>query len=140
MKTTILLADSAQADQLGKAHALGLGWSVTTSPTPPMALVLLFEVDWNEANIRHHITVELNDSDGRPVLLPGAGSPLRFEADIEVGRPVGTPEGSPLGLPMAINIGPGLELTPGQRYRWVVTNTGQPDADLSVGFAVQAAG
>ncbi|GAA1223264.1 hypothetical protein GCM10009655_23150 [Rhodoglobus aureus] len=136
-----MLADSAQADQAGKAHALGLGWSVTTTPSLPMALVILIEIDWTEANQKHHITAELVDADGHSFMVVGPTgelTPIRFDADFEVGRPPGLPHGSPLAMPLAVNIGGGLPLLPEQRYRWKVTNTGQPGADLGASFSVAA--
>ncbi len=136
----MLLADSAQADVSGKAHALGLGWNIASTPTPPMALLLLIEVGWNEANERHRISAELHDEDGSPVLVPGDGGvhvPIRFEGDYEVGRPPGSVPGMPLGIPIVINVGPGIPLQSGKRYRWHVENSGEPGADLSVGFFVR---
>lgn len=135
-----MLADAAQADPSGKAHALGLGWNITGTPTSPMALLLLVEVGWNEANQRHRISAELHDEDGAPVLFPGENGelvPIRFEGDYEVGRPPGSIAGMPLGIPIVMNIGPGIPLQSGCRYRWHVENSGEPGADLSVGFYVR---
>jgi hypothetical protein len=104
-----------------------------------MALVLLIEVDWNEANTPHTVTVELVDEDGQPVLSQGPfeNAPLRFEGDFEVGRPPGSKPGVPLGVPMVISIGPGIFLQPGGSYRWRVLNSGQPGEDLGIQFHVR---
>lgn len=140
MRTQVILTDAAQADQFGKAHALGIGWNVTGTPTPPMALLMLVEVDWHEANQRHSILAELRDADGRPVSINGdasAPATVRIEGEYEVGRPPGSVPGVPLSIPIVFNIGGGIPLVQGRRYRWHVENSGQPGADLSVGFYVR---
>lgn len=142
MRTTVLLADSAQTDLQGKVHALGLGWSVTTSPTPPAAIVTLVEVDWNEANQKYKIEFDLVDEDGHPVELAnpfGEPEKLHFEAEFEMGRPPGIPPGTPLVMPFTVPIGPGLPLQPNRSYRWKVTNSGQPGDDLGLSFYVRSA-
>ncbi|THG33005.1 DUF6941 family protein [Naasia lichenicola] len=139
MKTIVLLADSAQTDSQGKIHALGLGWSFTGSPTPPAAIVVLIEVDWNETNRRYKLEADLVDEDGQPVLVPGPFGhvPMHFEAEYELGRPPGVIPGTPLSIPMAVPISGGMALTPGKRYTWVVKNSGQPNDELGVSFSIR---
>ena len=140
MRTQILLVDAAQADQSGKAHALGIGWNVTGTPTPPMALLILIEVGWHEANQRHSLRAELQDEDGHPVLIAsdtGEDTRVVIQAEYEVGRPPGSVPGVPLNMPIVFNIGGGIPLVAGRRYRWQVENSGQPDTDLSLGFYVR---
>ncbi|MBV8725382.1 MAG: hypothetical protein JO351_00425 [Candidatus Eremiobacteraeota bacterium] len=119
-KIIMLLADSAQAVE-GKLYILGGGWSATGPMPTPSAIAIKFEVPWEAANRKHHLRIELLDSDGRPVLLPGpeAPQPMLIQADLEVGRPPGMTPGTPLDSPLAINIGP-LPLQPG-RYEWRCT-------------------
>lgn len=141
MRTQVLLVDAAQADQSGKAHALGIGWNVTGTPTPPMALLVLIEIDWHEANQRHTVSAILQDEDGQAIMVPdddGRPTPVRINADYEVGRPPGSVPGVALNVPIVFNIGAGIPLEKGRRYRWHVENSGQPDADLSLGFFVRA--
>jgi hypothetical protein len=140
VKITVLLADAAQVDPSGKAHALGLGWTETGTPTPPMALLLLVEVEWHEANTPHHLVAELHTQDGQLVLVQGeeGAESVRFDADIEVGRPAGLPHGSPLNVAFAVNVGAGVPLEAGERYRWRVTTTAEPDDDFGVSFLVRA--
>jgi hypothetical protein len=126
-KVIMMLADSAQA-VAGKLYVLGGGWSMT-GPTPaPSALAIKFEVPWEAANRKHKVRIELLDSDGQPVLVPGPESPqpMLIQADLEVGRPTGLSPGTPLDSPFAINIGP-LPLKPG-RYEWRCTVV---DANIS---------
>lgn len=139
MKITVLLADSAQTDQSGKVHALGLGWSITTSPTPPMAIVVFVSVEWHEANTPQHLTATLVTQDGEPVLVPrpNGQEEVRIDADFELGRPAGLPAGSPLTMSMALGVAPGIPLTPGERYRWRVTTPTEPDEDFGVSFFVR---
>lgn len=95
MRATVLLADSAQSDPAGKVHALGLGWTVTSTPTPPMALVVLIEVDWTEANRKIPFKAELLTADGHNVTARGplGEQPISLEGEFEAGRPAGIPPG-----------------------------------------------
>lgn len=68
MKATVLVADAAQAVD-GKIYALGLGWSHVGTPTPPHALIILLDVDWNETNHRFQLRAELVDSDMHEVTI-----------------------------------------------------------------------
>jgi hypothetical protein len=119
-KIVMLLADAAQA-VAGKLYVLGGGWSITGPAPTPCAIALKFEVPWEAANRRHKVRIELLDSDGQPVLVPGPESPqpMLITADLEVGRPPGITPGTPLDSTFAIGIGP-IPLKPG-RYEWRCT-------------------
>lgn len=120
MEAHVLLADFAQTDSTGKVNALGLGWSVVSTPTPHHAVVVILRVGWNETNRKHHLTLSLLTADGKDAVqvpTPVGTQPLAVEADFEVGRPPGLPPGSSIDHSMAINISAGLPLTPG-RYEW----------------------
>lgn len=120
MEAHVLLADFAQSDSSGKVNALGLGWSVTTTPTPNHAVVVILRVGWDETNINHHLALRLLTADGLnavEVPTPFGSQPLTVEIDVEVGRPPGLAHGSSIDYSLAINIGPGLPLVPG-RYEW----------------------
>ena len=89
MKVSLFLADAAQADaQSGKVHALGLGWRQCQTPTPPFALVMFLDIDWDETNKQHKLTCQLLNTDGQLVTVPGPQGPQRilFEAAAEAGR------------------------------------------------------
>ena len=45
MRAIVLLAQSAQLDQAGIVHALGLGWTSSSTPVPQNALIIFVEVD-----------------------------------------------------------------------------------------------
>lgn len=122
MKAHVLLADFAQADGgSGKVSALGLGWTVTSTPTPPQAVVILLRVGWNETNRPHELELTLLTADGEhAVVAPGpfGDQPLVIEATFEVGRPAGIPEGSDIDHDFALNLSAGLPLEAGARYEW----------------------
>lgn len=67
---------------------LGLGWRQCQTPTPPFALVMFLDIDWDETNKQHKLTCQLLDTDGQPVVVQGPQGPQRilFEAAAEAGR------------------------------------------------------
>lgn len=119
MEAHVLLADFAQADASGKVNALGLGWSVASTPIQNHAVVIMLKVGWDETNTPHHLTLNLLTTDGAnavDVPTPFGPQPLQVEMDFEVGRPPGLVRGSTIDHAAAINVG-GLPLQPG-RYEW----------------------
>jgi len=135
----MLLADSAQAVG-GKLYILGGGWNITGPEATPSAIAMHIEVPWDLTNIRHHWRLELVDSDGEAVEIPGplGPQPVVLEADFEAGRPPGIRPGVGLGLPFAINLGP-LPLEPDNRYEWRLTINGEPDANWRLPFSTRPA-
>ena len=142
MKAILLLADAAQQDANGKVHALGVGWAVTSTPTPPIALIVVVDCEWSETNIKHTISVELVDADGQPVLVghtpQGEPTPLTVEAELEVGRPAGLPPGTAIRNHLVINFAPGMPLDPGQKYTFRLTVDGEPQDSWASTFYVQS--
>ncbi len=138
MKAKILLADHAKVSD-GKVDALGMGWTVTSSPTPPAAVVVFLEVGWDETERSHQVLLELLDADGRPVEVPGPAGPepVRVEGEFQAARPAGTPPGTPVDLQLAITVGPGLELVPGQRYEWRLSVDGAGHEDWTARFLIR---
>jgi hypothetical protein len=137
VKVTVLVADAAQ-ELGGKIYALGVGWSVIPTPTPPHALIILIDVDWTETNRRFNLRAELVDSDMQPVMVQtGVGEqPVQIEGEVEVGRPAGLPPGSSIRVPFVASFGP-LVLVAGSRYEWRVTINGEREEDWSEGFHVR---
>lgn len=130
-----MLADAAQAVD-GKLYVLGGGWTFVGPQLGPMALALVVEVPWHEANQPHQLVIELQDADGQPARIGPAAEPMRFEIGLEVGRPPGHPQGTAFNVPLGINIGP-MPLQPGSRYVWVVSIDGESDEDWRAGFNVR---
>lgn len=142
MEAVLILADAAQVDPGGKAHMIGAGWTVTGPDMPPQAVVALIDVPWDATNQPHRIELRLLDADGQPVQVPGPTGepqPLRLDQTVEVGRPPGVPSGTEIKVPLAINLGPGLPLTPGQRYRWQLDINGETREHWSAAFYVRTA-
>lgn len=139
MEAHVLLADFALADVSGKVNALGLGWSFTTTPTSNMAVVVMVKVGWNETNRKHRLSLDLLTADGHHAVsapTPLGMQPLRVEGGFEVGRPAGLPEGSTIDHLLAVNVAPGLPLTPG-RYEWRLKIDDQGDATWRAAFVVR---
>ena len=121
MEAILLLANTAE-DHVNKGmiNALGLGWSVTSTPTPPISLVLFIQVPWDQTNIKHEVVIDLLDADGHPATVDASGSGIRIEGTFEAGRPAGSTHGVPIDTAMIVNLGPGMRLTAGSGYQWRV--------------------
>lgn len=130
LNASVLLADyAAVAD--GKLTVVGAGWTFTGPDPAPSALGILIEVPWDRTNRPMHLSVLLNEEDGRPVM--GPGGPIQIDGDFEAGRPPGHPPGAPIMVPMAFNFGP-LPLDPGNRYVWELSIDGETMEHWQVGF------
>ncbi|ACC41102.1 MULTISPECIES: DUF6941 family protein [Mycobacterium] len=142
MKVSVFLADAAHADvQSGKIHTLGLGWRQCQTPTPPFALVLFVDIDWNETNKQHKLKCQLLTTDGDLVVVPGPNGPQRvlFEASAEAGRPPGAIHGTSVRMPLTLNIPAGIPLEPGI-YEWRVEVEGYARATAVESFVVTGPG
>lgn len=128
MRAVVLLAHSAQLDSDGTVHALGLGWTTTTTPAPQHALVVFVDVQWSEIGASFPIHAELIDGDGNQV--------ARTEDNvINARRHPAHPEGTEVTIPFIATI-PTLNLTVGQRYQWRVSIAGEMGEDWLAGFTV----
>lgn len=141
MHATLLLADAvSQDDTTKKVHALGLGWSMTASPTPPMAVILLLKIPWDKTNQRHRYQITLVDSDGHAVAMTGpdgATVAVQVTGEFEAGRPPGIPPGMPVDMSQVITVGPGMPLAAGQLYQWRLEINGEAREDWTAGFYVR---
>lgn len=139
MRVAVFLADAAQSTPDGKASALGLGWTFTASPTPPMTLVVLIDVDWSETNQDIPLTIDLVDTDGAQVMfdVPGLGpQSVSINFTMHVGRPPGHPQGVPIRSTQTINLAP-MPLPGGQRFGWRVTMGGEIDLPWTATFGTR---
>jgi len=134
---TLFLADAAQVSPDGKLHALGIGWSHTSSPvTAPSAVAFILRVPWDETNRKIRWTLDLFDADGKPVVMqtgPDQFRPVHSESQMEVGRPAGVKPGASINVPFAVNIGP-LQLAPDATFVWVLK---VGDQEWRVSFATR---
>ena len=123
MDATLFLADAAQVSPDGKLHALGVGWTQTSSPvSAPCAVAFILHVPWDETNRKIRWTLDLFDADGKPIIVPTGPDqfrPIHVENEIEVGRPPGVKPGSPINAPFAVNVTP-LQLAPDATFVWVL--------------------
>ncbi len=123
MDATLFLADAAQVSPDGKLHALGIGWTHTSSPmTMPLAVAFILHVPWSETNRKIKWTLDLLDADGNPVLLqtgPERFTGVHVENEIEVGRPPGTKPGAAISAPFAVNMTP-MPLPADRTFVWVL--------------------
>ena len=138
MRVTMMLADAAQAVG-GKLYVLGGGWSMLGPGPTPFAMVLKFEIPWDQANRRHQWELRLLDEDGRPVALPspdGEARPIEMGAAFEVGRPPGLTPGTPLDYPFVIQFPP-MPLPPGRRFEWVLTIDARQEPSWRLAFSTR---
>ena len=134
----MLLADAVDAVN-GKLYVLGAGWDMT-SPPSPMAIALLIQVPWDQANHKHEWKLELVDSDGSPVEIPTpvGDQPFVLRGAFEVGRPPGIVPGAWLAVPVAINLGP-VPLAAAKRYEWRLSINDETDAHWRLAFGTRSA-
>ena len=118
IEAQMLLCDAAVAEQGGKLHMLGVGWSITSTPTSPQAVAVLLKIPWDRANERLALMLRLVDDDGRPVAITTSDGTqeLTMGGEIEAGRPPGVAPGTQLDAALTFNV-PSLPLPPG-RYQW----------------------
>jgi hypothetical protein len=138
-KVTMMLADHADAVG-GKLYINGGGWTWTGPQPTPFAIALLFEVPWDEASDRQEFRLELVDSDGEAVMVPGpeGEQPLWIGGSFETGRPAGTPRGTPVTFPVSINVG-APPLQPGMRYEWRLQWNDETQDDWRLAFNTRPA-
>lgn len=101
-----------------------------------MAIALLLEVPWTDANRKIPVNLRLLHEDGEPVtqVTPmGQPAAVVLTSSVEVGRPPGVVEGTPLPVPMPINLPP-LTLSPGQGFYWEAEIDGETREDWRLSF------
>lgn len=120
--TSALLADAARVLD-SKLYVFGGQWDrvLTASQLPmthpSMALVVVFEVPYDEALEEHtfHISLEL---DGVPFEQP------QVEGQLQTGHAPGTTRGAPGSAPMALTFN-NLKFERFGRYEWVIRVDGE---------------
>jgi hypothetical protein len=131
VKISVLLADSAQAGSDGKVHALGIGWSTIGTPTAPMSVIVLSDLDDQDLEEKYSFTVTLCDNDGKVFEFETETGKHALSLDITLPAP--PPNGVPGARRLAAvaNLGPGLLLPPAS-YHWVATvgGTGQQGSTM----------
>ena len=142
MELRLLLADSAESGQSGKVSALGLGWKLTSSPTGPMAIVVIIDLEPEEAAKEHSIVLRLvRAATSEAVTVgpnPEASRPLAFGGTFKAGPDHDTPSDLPTRATIPVMIGAGLPLEPGL-YRWDVDVDEHHEPEWSETFFVRPA-
>jgi hypothetical protein len=125
VEVTLLLCDHAEALN-GKLYVMGGGWNVLFAPGRPVhtSVAAVIAVPWDQANVRHDLSLELLTADGAAVEVQGQR--VQVERTFEVGRPPGVKPGSALNTPFVWNFD-GLALDAGG-YEWKLTIDGEPVA------------
>ena len=144
MKALLLLADSAQVDDRAKLYALGLGWSHIGSPTPPIAVVFMIDLEPHEVPSSLMIQLELRDANGRvahlPSPTPDEARPFILRAEMEAKRDEAS-SGEPIMVPGVFQIGPGLQLDPGTYTFHLIVgrDLGKDEVEADRSFRVRSA-
>lgn len=121
-----MLADAATLAD-GKLYIQGGGWNSILTPQipathPALALVLVFKLDWHEANEDLEIIIELVDEDGKPAGLHG-------EMRLRVAPTPFTKKGTPLSQSTA-QMFYGLQFEKYGAYEFRVVHVDQVIASL----------
>ncbi len=123
MEASLILCDAAEV--VGdRVFILGGGWVVRSPRMPNMAVVVLVNVPWDQANRRHEMELVLLDEDGNTIKAGDPPREVRMRSGFEVGRPAGHPAGMPLRFMQAVNFHI-LPLKPSQRYSWELVMNGE---------------
>lgn len=115
MNLTVLLADAAQIDPTNKVSVLGMGWTHTRVPSPPVAVVAFVEVEQADLPVELSVRFELRDSDDTLVTMetPEGPHPVVVEAQAQ-GNPLDESRtGEPVLVPFVVQFGPGMFTKPG---------------------------
>ncbi|MDI6831027.1 MAG: hypothetical protein QME88_06790 [Actinomycetota bacterium] len=129
MEAHLLLCDAAEVVG-NRVFVLGGGWIGRSRRMSDMAVVVLLDVPWDQANRRHDMELALLDEDGNAISAGDPPREVRVQGSFEVGRPAGHPAGMPLRFLQAVNFHR-LPLEPSRRYSWDLRLNGEPAARSS---------
>lgn len=127
---TVLLADAAQIDGSNKISALGMGWTHTRVPSPPMAVVGFVELEQADLPVDLNIRLELRDGDDSLVTMETPEGPRPVAVEVQAhGSPLDESRTrEPVLVPIAVQFGPGMLTKPGV-YFVHVTATRDKDGE-----------
>ncbi|HXY86697.1 MAG TPA: hypothetical protein VEH52_14585 [Gaiellaceae bacterium] len=134
MRVTFLLADFARVAD-GKLDVIGGGWSIMNAEGPfGFFVAALFQVPWDQTNVKHTFRFDLLDADGQAVETDDGEATLHAEGELEAGRPAGLKPGTPVDAPLVVPFGP-LMLESG-RYEVRLTVNGETREDWFAAFTL----
>ncbi len=130
MNLTVLLADAAQIDANNKIYALGMGWTHTKVPSPPMAVIGLVELEQADLPVDLGIRLELRDGDDTLMTMetPEGPRPVVVEVQARGSALDESRTGEPVVVPVAVQFGPGMLTKPGA-YSVHMTATRDKDGE-----------
>ncbi len=137
---TILLADAANLDAVGRVNTLGLGWDIIgPSPLPGFVVIVRVKAPEGQGEQPFNVRLQLLDSRGNPVALGGqdAGEPLDVRFEERASPSSARPAGLRGGTTVILQLGPGMLLEPGI-YEWVVSVEGETQPHWRQPFYVRA--
>ena len=149
-RVSLMLADYAVTDQLGKLQVVGGGLQVVgrdhgTGATAAFALVVALEFPPEVFNEQYVFEIVLQDTAGNPVELPdGSGSPvIRFGQNLQVEEPnfrgAGVPRRAlPARSHIVLYFNTGLPLPPGRVLLWRARIDGETRPNWTLSFFVPA--
>ena len=125
---TVLLADFANADAVGKLNVIGGNWTITglqpSGLTAPQSVVVMIDVPSTLAGQSFALAVVLADDTNNPVQLPGQPGTMRIQQLVQVQSPVlpgvQVPPDIPCKVQMCFGFANGIPLEGGRSYRWLV--------------------
>lgn len=125
-----LIADHAEIVN-GKLYLMGGGWDrfhAREAPLNlPMAVAAGFRIGWEETNVRHTVTITIEDDDGKEL--------ARVNGTIQVGRPASLPAGSTQLSQLAVNLPLRVEAFGGFRVK-ILAGEGESARESTVPFQV----
>ena len=151
-RVNVLLADFALADAINKLNVLGIGWAVTgidprTGATAPQSVVVMIDVPPDHYGASFTIGLQLRDSAGGLVELPGPAGQLQALRVAQIAR-VEEPMMPPgLGVPrntlwahsqVVFTLVNGLPLRGDEFYTWHVEIDGEERPTWATSFYVAA--
>ena len=116
MKLVFLVADAAQVDDRGKVHVIGLGWTNIPTVSPPLALVLIVDIEQHEAPNTVGVKVELLDKNDQLAKVVRGQDSVETIQIIAGGQAMPLPDdraGEPNRLPLVIQLDRGIRIVPG---------------------------
>jgi hypothetical protein len=145
---SLMLADYAVADPLGKLQVVGgglqiIGRDAAKGMSASFALVVALVFPTELVGEQYAFEVVLEDTDGRPVGLSESASVMRFGQTLQVDEPnfrgIGVPRRAlPARSNVVLYFNTGLPLPPGGVLRWRARIDGDTRPEWVVSFFVPA--
>lgn len=117
----LLTANQALVRPDGLVDASGMGWSGIRLPSPPVALILLIKVPYDQLAVDHDVRIQLRDADHRDL-------DVGIAFDLSLPHDDARPAGAAVDYARVVEVAAGLPLDPGATYEWVASIDGSERA------------